>query len=195
MNLPGHLPQARPQHGTLSLLRRRGVRLRVPVHQPPDYGFFYARFPVLDEPPRWAQPPPLPAGNAVVIPRAPHPDPVLDAALLTMLLPASLVPPDPVFEPAGPAGRLHLPWRQDPLTGLLAPDHTLQDSWWARSFPVCCNITPGELGLPFDAADLDAVAWAVLRRCPVSALVEVLAWLGPGNKQHAQPGVLVGVMV
>ncbi len=193
MNLPWHPPPPRqaPQRGdALTLLHRRGVRLRVAVHQPPEYGFFYARFPVLDEPPRWAQPPLVPAGNAVVIPRALHPDPVLDAALLTMLLPASLVPPDPIFEPAGPAGRLHLPWRQDPVTGLLAPDHTLQDLWWARSFPVCCNITPGELGLPFDVTDLDAVAWVVLRRCPVSALVEVLAWLAFGVDILGSPGLL-----
>jgi len=185
VNLPWHPPPARqaPQRGD-------ALRLRVAVPHPPDYGFFYARFPVPDQPPRWAQPPPPPAGNAVVIPRAPHPDPVLDAALLTTLLPASLVPPDPIFEPAGPAGRLHLPWRQDPLTGLLAPDHTLQDLWWARSFPVCCNITPGELGLPFDAADLDAVAWAVLRRSPLSALVEVLAWLAFGVDILGSPGLL-----
>jgi hypothetical protein len=187
---PARARQAPRRGDALTLLHRRGVRLRVPVHQPPDYGFFYAQFPVPDRPPRWAQPPTLPAGNAVVIPRAPYPDPVLDAALLTMLVPASLVPPDPIFEPAGPAGRLHLPWRQDPLTGLLAPDHTLQDLWWARSFPVCCNITPGELGLPFGVADLDAVAWAVLRRCPVSALVEMLAGLAFGVDILGSPGLL-----
>ncbi len=165
------------------------MRLPVAVHQPPDYGFFIARFQVREQPPIPGQLLAA-AGNALVIPRGPHPDPVLDAALLTMLLPASLVPPDPDFLPAGPAGRLHLPWRQDTITGLLAPDHTLQDSWWARSFPVCCNITPGELGLPFDVADLDAVAWAVLRRCPVSALVEVLAWLAFGVDILGSPGLL-----
>jgi hypothetical protein len=188
VSLPWHLPQAPRQRGALSLLHRRGVRLPVPVQLPPDYGFFVARYPVREQPPPLGQP--LAAGNAVVIPRAPHPDPVLDAALLIMLVPASLVPPDPEFLPAGPAGRLHLPWRQDPLTGLLVPDDTLHQLWWARSFPVRCNLTPGLLGLPFDLADLDAVAWALLRRCPLSALVEVLAGLAFGVDILGSPGLL-----
>jgi hypothetical protein len=188
VSLPWHLPQAPRQRGALSLLHRRGVRLPVPVQLPLDYGFFVARDPVREQPPPLGQP--LAAGNAVVIPRAPHPDPVLDAALLTMLVPASLVPSDPEFLPAGPAGRLHLPWRQDPLTGLLVPDDTLHQLWWARSFPVRCNLTPGLLGLPFDLADLDAVAWALLRRCPLSALVEVLAGLAFGVDILGSPGLL-----
>jgi hypothetical protein len=165
------------------------VRLPVVVQQPPDYGFFVARLPIQEEPSLREQPPPWGAGAAVVIPRAPHPNPVLDAALLTMLVPASLVPPDPIFLPAGPAGRIQLPWRQDPHTGLLIPDHTLHQLWWDRSFPVHCNITPRALGLAFDAADLAAVAWAALARCPVQALVEALAALafradilGPGSE-------------
>jgi hypothetical protein len=188
VSLPWHLLQAPRQRGALSLLHRRGVRLPVPVQLPPDYGFFVARYPVREQPPPLAQP--LAAGNAVVIPRPPHRDPVLDAALLTMLVPASLVPSDPEFLPAGAAGRLHLPWRQDPLTGLLVLDDTLHQLWWARSFPVRCNLTPGLLGLPFDLADLDAVAWAVLRRCSLSALVEVLAGLAFGVDILGSPGLL-----
>jgi hypothetical protein len=194
VNLPWHrlpsAPEAPMQGGAMSLLHRRGVRLPVAVQTPPDYGFYIARFPV-QEPP--LLPPGLPvaaADDAVVIPRAPHPDPVLDAAVLTMLLPDSLVPPDPVFEPAGPARRLHLPWRQDPLTGLLLPDDTLHQLWWARSFPIRCNLTPGMLGLRFDVADLDAVAWAVLRCCPLSALVEVLAGLAFQVDILGSPGLL-----
>jgi hypothetical protein len=177
VNLPWHLPQAPRQRDTLSLLHRRGVRLPVAVPLPPDYGFFIARFPVQAPSPFRPGQPLAAAGEGVVVPHAPHPDPVMDAALLTMLLPASLVPPDPEFLPAGPAGRLHLPWRQDPLTGLLIPDDSLHQLWWARSFPVRFNITPGLLDLRFDVDDLDAVAWAVLRRCPVQGLVRLLAWL------------------
>ena len=181
MNLPWHplspAPGALTQRDTLSLLHRRGVRLPVAVPAPPDFGFYIACFPLQAPPPLPSGQPLAVVGEGVVIPRAPHPDPVMDAALLTMLLPASLVPPDPSFEPAGPAGRLHLPWRQDPLTGLLLPDDTLHQRWWARSFPVRCNLTPGLLGLPFDVADLDAIAWAVLCRWPAEALVRLLAWL------------------
>jgi hypothetical protein len=152
------------------LLQRRGVRLPVTIPKPPDYGFVVARF--LAPAPREAPP-----DNGVVIPRAPHPDPVLDAALLTLLVPASIVAPDPVFLPAGPTGRLELPWRQDPFTGLLAPDEALRQLWLDRCYEVDCNITPGELSPLFDTADVDAVAWAVLQRCPVQALVALLAGL------------------
>jgi hypothetical protein len=164
------------------------VRLSVVMPQPPDFGFFVARRPVHEQAPPYGHPS-SGAGTAVVVPRAPHPNPVLDAALLTMLVPASLVPPDPVFLPGGPAGRIELPWRQDPLTGLLIPDHALQRLWWDRSFSVRNNVTPCALGLPFDAADLAVVAWAALARCPIHQLVRVLAvWafcadvLGPGSE-------------
>ena len=187
-------PVARAPHpmgrrGPSGVLRRRGVRLPVVVPQPPNYGFFVARLPVHAQPPPREHPPPPGAGSAVVVPRAPHPNPMLDAALLTMLLPASLVSPDPVFLPGGPAGRIELPWRQDPQTGLLLPDHALHRLWWDRSFPVRNNVTPRALGLPFDADDLAAVAWAALARCPIHQLVEVLAGLafradvlGPGSE-------------
>jgi hypothetical protein len=89
-----------------------------------------------------------------------------------------------------PAGHLHLPWRQDPLTGLLLPDDTLHQLWWTRSFPVRCNLTPGLLGVPFGVADLDAVAWAVLRRCPLSALVEMLAELAFAVDILGSPGLV-----
>jgi hypothetical protein len=46
------------------------------------------------------------------------------------------------------------------------------------------------LGVPFDVADLDAVAWVVLRRCPVQALVEVLAGLAFGVDILGSPGLL-----
>jgi hypothetical protein len=163
------------------------VRLPVVLPQPPDFGFFVARLPVHEQPPPHEHPS-SGAGTAVLVPRAPHPNPVLDAALLTMLVPASLVPPDPAFLPGGPAGRIELPWRQDAQTGLLLPDHTLQRLWWDRSFSVHNNVTPRALGLPFEAADLAAVAWAALERCSVHQLVRVLAGLafradvlGPGS--------------
>jgi hypothetical protein len=192
VNLPWHPPSAHltPPGGgpAQSLLRGRGVRLPVVVPRPPDYGFFVARRPVHEQPPPYEHPS-SGAGTAVMVPRAPHPNPVLDAALLTMLIPASLVPPDPAFLPGGPVGRIELPWRQDSQTGLLIPDHTLHRLWWDRSFSVRNNVTPHALGLPFDAADLADVAWAALARCPVHQLVRVLAvWafcadvLGPGSQ-------------
>jgi hypothetical protein len=191
VNRPRHPPPARPNPPgggpAQTLLRSRGVRLPVVVPQPPDYGFFVARLPVTERPPLHEYP--SAGAAAVVVPRAPHPNPILDAALLTMLVPASLVPPDPAFLPGGPAGRIELPWRQDPQTGLLIPDHTLHRLWWDRSFSVRNNVTPHALGLPFDAADLAAVAWAALARCPVHQLVRVLAVLafradvlGPGSQ-------------
>jgi hypothetical protein len=160
-----------------TVLSRPGVRLPIMVQQPADYGLFIARLPIPEQPPSWEQSPLRGADTGIVVPRAPHPNPVLDAALLTMLVPASLVPPDPFFLPGGPAGRIEVPWRQDPQTGLLMPDHTLHYLWWDRSFPVDCNVTPRALGLAFDEADLAAVAWAALARCPIHDLVEVLAAL------------------
>jgi hypothetical protein len=107
---------------------------------------------------------------------------VWDAALLTMLVPASIMPADPEFLPAGPTGRLELPWRQDPVLGLLLPDRVLQDLWLERSYEGCCNLTPGEVSALFDTADVDMVAWAVLRRCPVQGLVALLAgWAFRGD--------------
>jgi hypothetical protein len=191
VNRPWHPPPAHPTPpgggAAQTLLRGRGVRVPVVLPQPPNFGFFVARLPVLEQPPLHEHPS-SGAGTAVLVPRAPHPNPLLDAALLTMLLPASLVPPDPAFLPGGPAGRIELLWRPDPQTGLLLPDHTLQRLWWDRSFLVRNNVTPRALGLPFEAADLAAVAWAALARCPAHQLVRVLAGLafradvlGPGS--------------
>jgi hypothetical protein len=173
--------------------RRPGVRLVVEIPRPPDYGFVVARS-VQAAPTSLPRPRAL-SGGHLVIPRAPHPDPVWEAALLTMLVPASIVPSDPVFLPAGPTGRLELPWRQDPDTGLLLSDHTLRELWLDRSYEVCCNLTPGEVGPLFVDVDTEAIAWAVLQRCPVQPLVALLAglafrsdiqgWAGPLDQAAA----------
>jgi hypothetical protein len=154
------------------------VRVAVQIPRLQEFGFFVAR---RYQPP--SQPPQRPkVGGHLLLPRAPHPDPTWDAALLLLLVPASVVPADPEFLPAGPAGRLELPWRQDPILGLWLPDHVLQDLWLDRSYETSCNLTPGEVSQLLDETDVEAIAWAVLRRCPAQGLAALLAgWAFRGD--------------